>query len=176
MIQTKRIAILEVILIIFILISGTAVTVTEARYYERVSAVDRARVARPQIRLLAQQAHGDLGTLEPGTSVNFEFSVTNSSAAGEISEVICEYLIAVNSEGSQPSELITNLYWLTEQGDWLLCQKFQDGQFAAKSPLGTTATTHDYMLNVALPAEAEPNPTPNTYKFWITVNAWQSDA
>lgn len=176
MIQTKRIAIFEAILIIFILISGITVTVTEARYYGRVSAVDQARVARPQIRLLAQQAYTDLGTLEPGTSIDFKFSVANSSDSGEISEVVFDYLIAVEPEGPQPSELITNLYWLDDNRERILCPKSQDGRFEAKSPLGTTATLHDYMLNVALPAEAELSPTSNTYQFLITISARQSDA
>ncbi len=175
MLQIKRIALIEAILIIFIIVTGASATVTEARYRSQVAALDQARVARPRVRLLSQNPSTDLIRLEPGTSFDYEFSVENTSTEGEVSEVVCEYEIFINLEGPQPTDLTTVLYLWSETGDWLQCPQYSGDCYLGAVPLGTTPVSHKYKLTSALSADATPGSTVKDYSVWITVNARQSD-
>lgn len=171
----RRLVLAEAILFLLILLAGSTVVVTQARYRQQRRAADLARVARPVLQVVRQTSLTDLGELQPGSSADFDFSVANHGTVEGVSEVALAYTIGIAVQGTAPLPWVLTLFWIDGQDKAHACEALPNGLYPALAPLGTTARSQRYRIRVHLPADAPLMDVARTDQVLVTVSASQLD-
>ena len=142
-----------ILLAMMILMASMTTLETTARYRSAVVMSDRARVARPIIRMIPEDDFPQESDIYPGQTIVYGFAITNASVEWGVSEVSQTYRMEIVSD-PVPEDRLNFTLFNTTGGIREPIFPDANGCFQGFSTLGTVSQTHSYQLEVSLPIEA----------------------
>ena len=165
----------KAILLLATLILTASMTTLEttARYRSSVVVSDQARVARPVIRIVPDADFEDQAVIEPGQTLLYDFSVTNTAADLIVSEVCQTYWLDILEPVSE--DRLAFALFAVMDGARHEVSSDSEGRYPGIATMGAVSQTHAYQLEVSLPIETELPDVACPVHLDIQVTAWQID-